>query len=183
MNSALTDIKGTINNEKKSDIYRNSCTSDCKCRAFLCDTDSVNGTNKKTAVLVGDIAAAISIDLGEDGSEEEQETVPMSDVVTYDIADLTIPLESTDGDTANHVAVITVTFSMNSKDKDYKAYGDLSTRESLIKGEINDVVSSYTLEDIKVSGSEVEQQILERVQKMFDSKFIFNVTLSSALYQ
>ena len=107
----------------------------------------------------------------------------MSDVVTYDIADLTIPLESTDGDTANHVAVITVTFSMNSKDKDYKAYGDLSTRESLIKGEINDVVSSYTLEDIKVSSSEVEQQILERVQKMFDSKFIFNVTLSSALYQ
>ena len=107
----------------------------------------------------------------------------MSDVVTYDIADLTIPLESTDGDTANHVAVITVTFSMNSKDKDYKSYGDLSTRESLIKGEINDVVSSYTLEDIKVSSSEVEQQILERVQKMFDSKFIFNVTLSSALYQ
>ena len=144
---------------------------------------SVTGTNKKTAALVGDIAAAISIDLGEDGSEEEQETVPMSDVVTYDIADLTIPLESTDGDTANHVAVITVTFSMNSKDKDYKAYGDLSTRESLIKGEINDVVSSYTLEDIKVSSSEVEQQILERVQKMFDSKFIFNVTLSSALYQ
>ena len=140
---------------------------------------SVTGTNKKTAALVGDIAAAISIDLGEDGSEEEQETVPMSDVVTYDIADLTIPLESTDGDTANHVAVITV----NSKDKDYKAYGDLSTRESLIKGEINDVVSSYTLEDIKVSSSEVEQQILERVQKMFDSKFIFNVTLSSALYQ
>ena len=139
---------------------------------------SVTGTNKKTAALVGDIAAAISIDLGEDGSEEEQETVLMSDVVTYDIADLTIPLESTDGDTANHVAVITVTFSMNSK-----AYGDLSTRESLIKGEINDVVSSYTLEDIKVSSSEVEQQILERVQKMFDSKFIFNVTLSSALYQ
>ena len=48
---------------------------------------SVTGTNKKTAALVGDIAAAISIDLGEDGSEEEQETVPMSDVVTYDIAD------------------------------------------------------------------------------------------------
>ena len=117
------------------------------------------------------------------GTLERGRALPEADVVTYDIADLTIPLESTDGDTANHVAVITVTFSMNSKDKDYKAYGDLSTRESLIKGEINDVVSSYTLEDIKVSSSEVEQQILERVQKMFDSKFIFNVTLSSALYQ
>lgn len=144
---------------------------------------SVAGTNKKTAALVGDVAAAISIDLGEDGSEEEQESIPMSDVVTYDIADLTIPLEDSEGDDKSHVAVITVTFSMNSKDKDYKAYGDLSTRESLIKGEINDVVSSYTIEDIKVSTHEVEQEILDRVQTMFDSKFIFNVTLSSALYQ
>ena len=31
---------------------------------------SVTGTNKKTAALEVDIAAAISIDLGEDGSEE-----------------------------------------------------------------------------------------------------------------
>lgn len=143
---------------------------------------SVAGTNRKTAALVTDIAQAINLDLG---TEEEQEVqVSMSDIVTYDMAELTLPLKVSEDGSA-HYAVLDVTLSMNSKDKDYKQYGndgDLSPRESLIKGQINDVIGQYTVEEARVSGSIIEQQVLENIQTLYDSKFIFDVTISG-IYQ
>ena len=143
---------------------------------------SVFGTNQKTAALVTDIAAAISLDLGT-GSEEEEETVQisMADVVTYDIAEMTIPLK-TGEDGKAHYALVSVTLSMNSKDEDYETYSDLTARESLIKGEISDVISQYTMEQAKDNSHLIEEQILERIQKLFDSKFIYDVTMIP-LYQ
>lgn len=145
---------------------------------------SVSSTNRKTAALVTDIAAAINLDLGVE-TEEQNESVSMADVVTYDITEVTIPLKKDEGDDKSHVGVLNITLSMNSKNKDYKTYGDLSTRESLIKGEINDVVSQYTFSQAG-DGScnhEMEDQILERIQTMFDSEFIYDITISSSFYQ
>lgn len=143
---------------------------------------SVAGTNRKTAALVTDIASAIHLDLG--GEEEVETQVPMADIVTYDMAEVTLPLRvGEDGEA--HYAVLNITLSMNSKDKDYKSYGndgDLSPRESLIRGEISDVIGQYTVEEARVSGSVIEQQILENIQALYDSKFIFNVTISG-IYQ
>lgn len=145
---------------------------------------SVSGTNKKTAALVTDIAAAISLDLGEQTEEEKQEvSVSMADVVTYDITDLTVPLRKGENDEKEHYAMLSVTLSMNSKDKDYKTYGDLSTRESLIKGEINDAVSQHTADEARENSHMIEEEILQRVQAMFDSKFIYDITFSSILIQ
>ena len=64
---------------------------------------SVSGTNRKTAALVTDIAAAINLDLGGQTEEEKQEvTVSMADVVTYDITDLTVPLKKGENDEKEH---------------------------------------------------------------------------------
>ena len=80
---------------------------------------SVTTTNRKTAALVGDIASAISLDLGTgENGEQEEEIVPMADVVTYTIADMTIPLKKGE-DGESHFAMLSVTLSMNSKNKDY----------------------------------------------------------------
>lgn len=145
---------------------------------------SVSGTNRKTAALVTDIAAAINLDLGGQTEEEKQEvTVSMADVVTYDITDLTVPLKKGENDEKEHYAMLSVTLSMNSKDKDYKTYGDLSTRESLIKGEINDAVSQHTADEARENSHAIEEEILQRVQAMFDSQFIYDVTFSSILIQ
>lgn len=140
---------------------------------------SVYGTNKKTAALVTDIASAINLDLGV--AREGTAVVPMEDVVTYDIAEMTIPLKKGE-DGKEHYVLLTTTLSMNSKDKDYATYSDLTTRESLIKGEISDVVSQCTLEQIRENSSVIEEQILERIQVMFNSKFIYDVTIIS-VYQ
>lgn len=145
---------------------------------------SVSGTNRKTAALVTDIAAAINLDLGGQTEEEKQEvTVSMADVVTYDITDLTVPLKKGENDEKEHYAMLSVTLSMNSKDKDYKTYGDLSSRESLIKGEINDAVSQHTADEARENSHAIEEEILQRVQAMFDSQFIYDVTFSSILIQ
>jgi len=143
---------------------------------------SVFGTNKKTAALVTDIAAAVNLDLGVAQEEEEIVTVSMADVVTYDIAEMTIPLKKSE-DGKEHYALLSITLSMNSKDKDYEVYGDLTTRESLIKGEINDVVAQYTVDQARENSHVIEEQILERIQLLFDSKFVYDVTISGALYQ
>lgn len=158
---------------------------------------SVAGTNKKTAALVTDIAAAIKLDLGTGESVETAATVsvPMEDVVTYDITEMMIPLKKSepvtgaDGevitDNKDHYVQISLTLSMNSKDEDYKTYSDLTTRESLIKGEINDVVAGYTVEEMRdrETINAIEAEILTRIQTLFDSQFIYNVTVTSALPQ
>ena len=149
---------------------------------------SVASTNKKTAALVTDIASAISLDLGTvEGEEEQKPAVPMANVVPYTISDMMIPLKtdnSEGSDGKKHFAQLSVTLSMDSKHKGYKTYGaDISTREDLIKGEINEVVSQFTLTEADENPQMLKDEILKGIQKLFDSDFIFDVSLSSVLYQ
>lgn len=143
---------------------------------------SVASTNKKTAALVTDIASAIQIDL-KGTAISPQKTVPMENVVTYDIAEMTIALkrglDAEGNPDKDHYAMVSVTLSMDSKHKDYKTYGDLTTRESLIKGEINDVVSQYTIDEVRDNNHALEEEILQRIQTMFDSDFIYDIILTT----
>lgn len=158
---------------------------------------SVAGTNKKTAALVTDIASAIKLDLetGERVETAATVSVPMEFVVTYDITEMIIPLKKSapvagaDGemsvDNKDHYVQISLTLSMNSEHEDYATYSDLTTRESLIKGEINDVVAGYTIEEMRdrETINAIESEVLTRIQALFDSEFIYNVTVTSALPQ
>ena len=108
----------------------------------------------------------------------------MENVVTYDVSEMTIALkrgvdEEGNVDTKDHYAMVTVTLSMDSKHKDYKTYGDLSTRESLIKGEINDVISEYTIDEVRGNNHALEEEILQRIQTMFDSDFIYDIIVTA----
>ena len=150
---------------------------------------SVIGTNGKTAALVTDIASAINLDL-EGSKGDAQVNVPIADVVPYTIADMQIllkkdaPAEGEEGEGKDHYAVLSITLSMNSKHKDYKTYGEeMATREDLIRGQIIEVVQQYTLEGAQSNPEKIHSDILERVQKLFDSDFIFAVTISNKLLQ
>ena len=151
---------------------------------------SVVSTNKKTAALVTDIASAISLDL-RTGDGEVKEAVSMEDTVTYTIADMTIPLkksEATDSegnvkDTKDHFALASVTFSMNSKHKDYKNYGeDMVSREELIKGKIFEAFNQLTMEEAQADTEAIKQDILKKIQDLFESDFIFDATIR-VIYQ
>ncbi len=153
---------------------------------------SVTGASRKTAALVDNIATALNLELEANGNGEDEEVVvPMSDIATYDISEkMTIPLkmeQSAEGaEDEAHYFIASVTLSMNTKDKDYKKYGsaeEMQTRESLIKSEINDVIGQYTVDEARNNQDQIKSEILERIQKMFDSEFIFNVAFSDIMIQ
>ena len=155
---------------------------------------SVMSTNKKTAQLVTDIATAINLELT-DGSQavEEEQTISIADVATYTITDMTIPLKrgtvtNADGtttvDNKDHYAMISVALSLNTVHADYETYGTtLDTKVDLIKGQLNSVVSQYTVDDARNNSQQICQEILANIQQLYNSDFIFDVTFSSALYQ
>ena len=143
---------------------------------------SVTSTNKATAALVGDIAAAINLELGSP-EEEENVQVSMADTVTFDFPEsLTIPLKKGE-DGKEHYALVTVSLAMNAKDEGYETYGaTIDTKVSLITGEITDVYTQYTKEEAIENKTVIEEEILSRVQDMFDSKFIYKIVLNE-VYQ
>lgn len=152
---------------------------------------SVTGTNKKTAALVSDIAAAVELDLGTEQTEEV--VVPMDKTVTHTISDLTIMLKRStvineegvevESD-KDHYALVSVTLSMNSEHEDYATYGaDMAAREDLIKGVINSVIREYSLEEASADPQAVEDELLEEIQKLFGSDFVYDVTLPKWLPQ
>ena len=151
---------------------------------------SVTGTAKKTSALVDDITTALNLELtgGGGNREAERAAVPMSDTETYTISEkMTIPLKlvvNADGEEEQHYFIANITLSMNTKDKGYKTYGDeIESRESLIKGEINDVFLQHTLDDARNNQDQIRDEILKRIQDMFESEFIFDVTFSVTMFQ
>lgn len=151
---------------------------------------SVANTNRKTAALVNDIASAISLDLtaGDEAAEDVPEAVPIADIATYTIADMTIQLKPTvdeeSGKSDTHYVMTSIVLSMNMKNKDYKTYGaDIANKEDLIKGEITEVIGQYTMEEASADATELSNAILNRIQTLYGSDFIFDVTLSNPLYQ
>ena len=147
---------------------------------------SVTGTSKKTAALVNDIASVLELELeASSGSDEEAVVeVAMDDMEVYDISEtLTIPCKKGE-DGKDHYYIADVSLSMNTKDSGYKKYAEtLEAKESIIKSEIFEVFSQYTLDEVLEDTEGIKKEILGRLQEMFDSEFIYKVSFSGTLYQ
>lgn len=147
---------------------------------------SVTGASKKTAALVNDIAAVLDLELEANKANDENQVVEvaMEDMEVYELSEkLTIPCKK--GEDGNgHYYIANVSLSMNTKDSGYKKYKDtLETKESLIESEIYEVFSNYTLDEVVADTEGIKKEILARIQKMFDSEFIYKVSFSGTLYQ
>lgn len=142
---------------------------------------AANRTNK----IVKDVAAVMNLELSSTmgGSDAE---VPIEDTLTYEIADkMTIPLRK-GADEKDHYAVVSISLAMNTKNEDYEKFGSQESmleRESLIKNEINEVVGSYTLEEAQTNTQAVQTAILDRIQNLFGSKFIYKVVFRNVIFQ
>jgi len=145
---------------------------------------SVVGTAKKTSALIDGISEALSLEIESQQSSVDVNSIPMTDIVVYSIPDsMTIPLAD-NGDGQPHYCLLSVSFSINTQSEGYTTYGsDLSAQESLIKDEVYSVVSRYTIDEAKSSQDVIKQAIVERVQAMYNSDFIFNVSFGECLFQ
>ncbi len=148
---------------------------------------SVTSTNKKTAAVIGDIATILNLELESGAAGEDVPEVSIDDTAVYDIQEqMTIPLKK-GADGKDHFALVSVTLVMNTEHEDYKTYGEgeaLAGKESLIKGLIVEAFGDYTMEQIQAdNGDAVREDILKRIQTMFDSKFIYKVTFRDIIEQ
>ena len=90
--------------------------------------------------------------------------------------------ESADG--KEHYATVAISISMDTENEGYKTYGEtLTDRESLIKSEINKVISEYTFEEFNADQQGVQDAILAALQELFGSDFIFSVGFSTVTSQ
>lgn len=146
---------------------------------------SVTGASKQTAALVNNIATAMDLELSASG-EGGAASVSMADTETYSFADnMTIPLKKSEGDDKDHYCIVSITLSIDTKAEGYKEYGSaevLATREGLIKDEINGVFAQYTMEEARDNQETIKKEIIDRIQKMFDSKFIYNVSFGDIMF-
>lgn len=145
---------------------------------------SVVGMTKKTSALVTDIATIVKLDMSEGLEEEPAASIPMSDVAVHELPEaMTIPLKMGD-DGVQHYAVVAVSLSMNTKDKDYEDYSaGLQEKQSLIQNQIIDVFGSHTIEEAQSNQDALKGEITKNIQEMYDSKFIFNVNFSDIKFQ
>ena len=75
---------------------------------------------------------------------------------------------------------------MNTASADYATLGtseSLAGMKELIKGKITNTLSSYTLDELQANDEPAREKILEEVQELYNSNFIYDVTFSSVLYQ
>lgn len=146
---------------------------------------SVMSTNKKTGAVVSDIASILKLELGEGGEGETAAVaVSMEDTDVYNIEEeMTIPLtKGADGE--EHYALVQASLSMNTKDKDYKTYGEtLDEKVTLIQGEISEVIGQYTADEIQPRTEEIKEEILSNIQEMYGSDFIYKITFSKLIVQ
>ena len=144
---------------------------------------SVTGTNKATADLITRISGAMDMELSSVGGTAFKPAVPIENVETYDIADaMTIRLKRGENGVDNYI-MVAITLSMDTSHKDYKTYGStVGSRSSLIQSEIISVVGRYTLEEAQADEAGLKQAILESIQNLFGSDFIYKVDFRDVKY-
>lgn len=147
---------------------------------------STTGASKKTAALVADIASIMNMEIeGVDTSQAPGE-VSIADITTFEIQEeMTISLKKGE-DGKDHYALLKATLSLNTQDPDYATYGTeeaMTARVSLIKSIINEVVSAHTADEVNANQTALRQEILAKIQEMYASKFVYDVSFSSILVQ
>ena len=143
------------------------------------------GTNKKTAKLIDGISTALSLEItdpSEEGVEAEAE-VAMEDIKVHQIPDqLTIGLAK-GADGKSHYCVVSISLSLNTKDPDYEKYSaTLGDNEDMIKDKIFQVVGSHTIEEAESNTDGLREEILEAIQQMYGSKFVYNIVFRDIMF-
>ncbi|MBQ2801653.1 MAG: flagellar basal body-associated FliL family protein [Lachnospiraceae bacterium] len=145
---------------------------------------SVLPAAKKTNKMVTQICSILDIELAPD--EEETQKVSMDKLAVYELSEgETMTMNFKGGeDGKSHYLVTAVSISMNTESDGYKKYGEtISEKESIIKGEVSNIVSQYTMEEYQVDAAGIRSEIVKGLQEMFESDFIVDVTFSEPIYQ
>lgn len=146
-------------------------------------TISILPQTKKANELITQVCSAIELELKSGSVNPNTVDIPIDQVVTYDLPEMTINLKKGE-DGKQHYAIVTVSISMNKEGEGYKEYGEtIAEKESLIKSQINAVISNCTYEEFTQDQKAVQDEILSELQTLFNSDFIVSVGFSTVTSQ
>lgn len=159
-------------------------------------TFSLVTTSKKTDNLITKIAGIIDLDVAgtsgtsDSGSSSGSSSVELSDLDIIDVSSGTgtdptkITVSITGNDGKIHYAVVNVALSLNKKSKDYESLKEtVNNGMKLIVNEVNSTVSAYTVDNAIANKSTMESQLLTKLQDMFKSDIIYNVSFTGFIVQ
>ncbi len=137
-------------------------------------------TSNKTNKLVSKVAQIIDLEL--ESPDDEKEQIAVSDIETYQIQDkLTIRLKASDS--KKHYVIVYASLSINKKHEDYEALNKyVADKENEIKEIFTDEFSAYTIDNVDENKNLIKEKILDRIQDLFKSDFIINVSFGNLLY-
>lgn len=148
--------------------------------------------NKKTIALVDEISGAIKLDSagtsqGGAALGRSAYAVALSDSVTYSIEDQqTFQLKKGEDGEAHYV-VCKVAILMNKTTDDYTTYGpdiESGASDPLILNAMSETVGDYTYEDVEALGQTgLQEAVVEKLQGVYGSTFIYQVALSGYIVQ
>lgn len=144
---------------------------------------SVVPQSKKANELITKVCSAIDLEL-ESSKEEGDISVPMDQIEEVQISEgekMTINLKNTDG--KDHFAMMSVSVVLDTKHEDYTDASAITNKEGIIKDEINKIVSSHSIEDMREDTVGIQNEILKKLKDMYDSDFIISVVFSDIQYQ
>ena len=134
---------------------------------------------KKSNELIDQVCSAIDLEL-ESGANI---TVPIENIELYNIVDEFTCNLADSGDGKDHFALFTIGFSINTESEEYdkgEGVANLDAKVTIVKDQINSIVSRYTLEEFRADGNyAVKQEILKTMQDLFGKEFIVGVSFSS----
>ena len=139
---------------------------------------SIVPSANKTGKLVAKVASIVDLEL--ESPEAGEEKVAVSDIVNYDISDkLTINLKTNEGED-NHYAMVYVSLSMNSKNKDYETlYPKVSEYDNQIKEIVTEEFAKYSMNEVEANKSNIKDQVKVRLKELFQSNFIIGVSFGN----
>jgi len=138
-------------------------------------------TANKTLKLVGKVAQIIDLEL--ESPENDVENLSVSDIETYLFAEkLTCRLkDSNDG--KDHYAVLYLSLSLNKTHDDYeKLQPYIAQYENNIKEIVTDEFAKFTKDEVVDKKEKIKNQVLVRIQELFKSDFIINVSFGNIMY-
>lgn len=139
---------------------------------------SIVPSAKKSNALITEICTALDLELAS-GRNANLSNVPIENLVPYALTDtITVNLRNSE-DGSEHYAIISIVLSLDNSNEDYKKLGEggivTGTYDSNIKSIVNDVVRTYTYEEIRNEPKRAQKDILEKLQGFFDSNMIVDV--------
>ncbi len=137
--------------------------------------------SNKTTKLVNKVAQIIDLEL--ESPENSIENLSVSDIETYLIEEK-ISCRLADSDDKDHYAVLYLSLSLNKTHGDYQELkGYIEQYENNIKEIVTDEFAKFTIDEVVEKKDKIKNQVLVRIQELFKSDFIINVSFGNILYQ